>query len=71
MRKLYILFIFVLSCTAASYAQPLLEMPDIDPDGSNSFCIPVSASFMSDILVLEFNMEYDPAILTFTGPAKH
>ncbi|MFN7117046.1 MAG: gliding motility-associated C-terminal domain-containing protein [Saprospiraceae bacterium] len=65
MKKLFSLVVIVLACKAAAWAQPSLLIPTAAPNAGQSFCVDVKVKDFTDILSMDFSLQWDPQIIQF------
>lgn len=65
MKRLFSLVVIILACKAAAWAQPSLIFPTTAPNPGESFCVDVKVKDFTDILSMDFSLQWDPAVIQF------
>jgi len=57
--------VIILACKIAAWAQPSLIFPPASPGVGESFCVEVKVKDFTDILSMEFSLQWDSSIIQF------
>lgn len=65
MKRLFSLVVIIMAFNAAAWAQPSLLIPTAAPNAGQSFCVDVKVKDFTDILSMDFALQWDPQIIQF------
>lgn len=68
MKKLIALVVICLAFQLSAWAQPSFIFPSVAPDVGQSFCVDVKVKDFTDILSMDFSINWDPAVIEFESP---
>lgn len=67
MRKILTTLALVSALSTAVWAQPSIIIPTETVDQGDNFCLPLTVDDFTDILSMDFSMQWDPTVMQFTG----
>ncbi len=65
MKKFLAFFFFAMSLCTSAWAQPTITFSDAAPCTDESFCVDVSVGDFTDIVSMDFTIQWDPEIMQF------